>query len=145
MHSLGKGNLQQILLLEQKYHVSMPESLQKFLLTSNGTTWEEGFCVPIPGTSQTIWVDAIYGINVPNKWIDMNYWMDRYGEELPGGTVIFGSDTLEGFLLLLNTPEASGVYYWDDKYNLQESSTDANCYYLCSSFQEFERTYIKED
>ena len=130
-------------MFEEKYHVQIPNRYKSFLTETNGAIWDDGICVSIPDISECIHVDALFGIGGENKWLNMDYWLAQYGDELPPGTVIIGSDVLEGFILILNLPEASGVYYWDDKLNLAESSTESNCYYLCESIEElFAKLYI---
>lgn len=136
MKTFGKCTDNQILMFEEKHHVQIPDRYKSFLMENNGAVWDDGICIPIPSTSESIHVDALFGVGVENKWLDMDYWLEQYGDELPSGTLIIGSDVLEGFILILNMPENSGVYYWDDKLNLAESSSASNCFYICDSIEE---------
>lgn len=137
MNSFGKCTEKQILAFEDKYQVHIPNSFKLFLMDKNGLVLDEGICISVPSVSEAICVDAIFGLGLSNKWLDMNHWHEQYCGELPAGTLIIGSDVLEGFILRLDMPEASGVYYWDDKLNLAESTTSSNCYYICDSIEEF--------
>lgn len=137
MNTLGKCTEKQILTFEQKYHVQIPDSFKLFLMKTNGIVWDDGICIPVPSVSKSIQVDAIFGVGLEKQWLDMGYWLEQYADELPSGTLIIGSDVLEGFILILNMPENSGVYYWDDKLNLAESTATSNCYYICGSIKEF--------
>lgn len=137
MNTFGKCTEKQILAFEEMHHVQIPNGFKQFLLETNGVVWEDGICIPVPSASENIHVDAIFGIGLTNKWLDMDYWHTQYGKDLPAGTLIIGSDVLEGFILILNIPEARGIYYWDDKLNLAESTATSNCYYICDSIEEF--------
>ena len=143
MHSLGKCTDEQIAEFEKKHDIRLSDSMKVFLLKNNGMVWNAGISVPVTSIPETICVDALFGLDTTNKWLNMDFWLDQYGDELPSGTVILGSDVLEGFLLELNLPDASGIYYWDDKLNFNESSSDSNCYFVCESFDEFLKKYIK--
>lgn len=136
MNTFGKCTENQILEFEEKYRVNMPNSLKSFLMETNGILLDDGICISIPSVSESIYVDALFGIGIENKWLSMDYWHQQYGDELPPGTLIIGSDIMEGFILILNVPGNSGIYYWDDKLNLSESTTASNCYYICDSVEE---------
>lgn len=137
MSTFGKCTENQILAFEKKHQVQIPNSLKSFLMDTNGNVFDEGICIPISSGSENIYVDALFGVGLANKWLDMDYWLEQYADELPSGTLIIGSDVLEGFILILIVPENSGVYYWDDKLNLAESTTTSNCYHICDSIEEF--------
>lgn len=143
MNTLGKCSEKQIMEFEERHHVQIPDSLKLFLMEANGVILDDGICIQVPYASENIYVDAIFGVDLENKWLDMGYWLGQYGEELPPGTLIIGSDVLEGFILILNVREACGVYYWDDKLNLTKSTATSNCYYICGSVEEFlKRIYV---
>lgn len=137
MNTFGKCTKKQILAFEQKHHVQIPDSFKLFLMKSNGIVWDDGISIPVSSVSESIQVDALFGVGLEKQWLDMGYWLEQYADELPSGTLIIGSDILEGFILILNAPENGGVYYWDDKLNLAESTATSNCYYICSSIEEF--------
>ena len=137
MNTFAKCTENQILAFEKKHHVRIPDCYKLFLTKINGAILEEGVSIPVPSTSETICVDTVYGLGPGNQWIDMDYWHERHGDELPPGTLIIGNDVLTGFLLILDIPEARGVYYWDDKLNFAESTAESNCYYICDSVEEY--------
>lgn len=137
MNSFGKCPEKRMLAFEEKRNVQIPSSYKLLLKETNGIVWDDGICISVPSTSEYIYVDALFGLGLENNWLDMDYWLEQYGDELPSGTLIIGSDVLEGFIIILDMPETSGIYYWDDKLNLAASTAQSNCYYICDSVEEF--------
>ena len=137
---LEKGNIENIIKIENQFGVKLPNDYKDFLLKNNGaiiknaTFWVEDL-------KQKILMDKLFGINLPTKVLNLEYWNEEYKNDLLNNSVIIGCDGGGTFIILVagerNDDIKKGIYYYDDGYFFEQSSDEENTYYICETFSEF--------
>ena len=133
MESFGKVKEESIQKIENLFHVVLPEDYTKFLLDFNGgviLNTEPGE-VYLKDIAQFINIDVLYGIDTGKSECDIEYWTDKYFDDLLENTIIIG-DSLQHCV-----GENAGVYYYDDSYYFEESNDEGNVYWIAENFEEF--------
>ena len=118
MESFGKVQEESIQKIENLFHVVLPEDYTKFLLDFNGGVifnTEPGE-VYLKDIAQFINIDVLYGIDTGKSECDIEYWTDKYFDELLENTIIIGDSLQHGFIVMICAGENAGVYYYDDSY-----------------------------
>ena len=139
MESFGKVQEESIQKIENLFHVVLPEDYTKFLLDFNGGVifnTEPGE-VYLKDIAQFINIDVLYGIDTGKSECDIEYWTDKYFDELLENTIIIGDSLQHGFIVMICAGENAGVYYYDDSYYFEESSDEGNVYWIAENFEEF--------
>ena len=139
MESFGKVKEESIQKIENLFHVVLPEDYTKFLLDFNGgviLNTEPGE-VYLKDIAQFINIDVLYGIDTGKSECDIEYWTDKYFDELLENTIIIGDSLQHGFIVMICVGENAGVYYYDDSYYFEESSDEGNVYWIAENFEEF--------
>ena len=126
---------QSVVHFEKKYGLVLPEDYKNFLKTHNVYITKENTSVFVDSLNVELEIDSLFGFDESRDWLDINYWMDQYQDELPEGSVIIGCDIMKGFFIIMGN--GSGIYYWDDSMNFDKSTPESNAYYVCSNFTEF--------
>lgn len=134
---LGNCTKVDISKIETKYSLSFPLDYSSFLSRYNGAIAKQGTSVKLPSLGNYIEIDSLFGLNCKRKWLNFEYWMDKYCDELPPNTAIIGRDILGGFLVLICSSDSEGIYYWDSARNYEASNSDSNAYYIAKTFTEF--------
>ena len=106
---LNGGSAEQVQTIEAKYGLHLEESYRDFLIASNGVISKEETEVELPGSGHRIVLDSLFGLNVDRKWLNFETWMDMYADELPENTAIIGTDSMNGFMVLISSGENAGV------------------------------------
>ena len=139
MESFGKVKEESIQKIENLFHVVLPEDYTKFLLDFNGgviLNTEPGE-VYLKDIAQFINIDVLYGIDTGKSECDIEYWTDKYFDDLLENTIIFGDSLQHGFIVMICVGENAGVYYYDDSYYFEESNDEGNVYWIAENFEEF--------
>ena len=139
MESFGKVKEESIQKIENLFHVVLPEDYTKFLLDSNGgviLNTEPGE-VYLKDIAQFINIDVLYGIDTGKSECDIEYWTDKYFDDLLENTIIIGDSLQHGFIVMICVGENAGVYYYDDSYYFEESNDEGNVYWIAENFEEF--------
>lgn len=139
MESFGKVKEESIQKIENLFHVVLPEDYTKFLLDFNGgviLNTESGE-VYLKDIAQFINIDVLYGIDTGKSECNIEYWTDKYFDDLLENTIIIGDSLQHGFIVMICVGENAGVYYYDDSYYFEESSDEGNVYWIAENFEEF--------
>ena len=139
MESFGKVKEESIQKIENLFHVVLPEDYTKFLLDFNGgviLNTEPGE-VYSKDIDQFINIDVLYGIDTGKSECDIEYWTDKYFDDLLENTIIIGDSLQHGFIVMICVGENAGVYYYDDSYYFEESNDEGNVYWIAENFEEF--------
>ena len=139
MESFGKVKEESIQKIENLFHVVLPEDYTKFLLDFNGgviLNTEPGE-VYLKDIAQFINIDVLYGIDTGKSECDIEYWTDKYFDDLLENTIIIGDSLQHGFIVMICVGENAGVYYYDDSYYFEESNDEGNVYWIAEIFEEF--------
>ena len=139
MESFGKVKEEFIQKIENLFHVVLPEDYTKFLLDFNGgviLNTELGE-VYLKDIAQFINIDVLYGIDTGKSECDIEYWTDKYFDELLENTIIIGDSLQHGFIVMICAGENAGVYYYDDSYYFEDSNDEGNVYWIAENFEEF--------
>ena len=139
MESFGKVKEESIQKIENLFHVVLPEDYTKFLLDFNGgviLNTEPGE-VYLKDIAQFINIDVLYGIDTGKSECDIEYWTDKYFDDLLENTIIIGDSLQHGFIVMICVGENAGVYYYDDSYYFEESNYEGNVYWIAENFEEF--------
>ena len=123
MESFGKVQEESIQKIENLFHVVLPEDYTKFLLDFKGGV--------------IINIDVLYGIDTGKSECDIEYWTDKYFDDLLENTIIIGDSLQQGFIVMICVGENAGVYYYDDSYYFEESNDEGNVYWIAENFEEF--------
>lgn len=103
MESFGKVQEESIQKIENLFHVVLPEDYTKFLLDFNGGVifnTEPGE-VYLKDIAQFINIDVLYGIDTGKSECDIEYWTDKYFDELLENTIIIGDSLQHGFIVMI--------------------------------------------
>ena len=87
--------------------------------------------------AQFINIDVLYGIDTGKSECDIEYWTDKYFDDLLENTIIIGDSLQQGFIVMICVGENAGVYYYDDSYYFEESNDEGNVYWIAENFEEF--------
>ena len=103
MESFGKVKEESIQKIENLFHVVLPEDYTKFLLDFNGgviLNTEPGE-VYLKDIAQFINIDVLYGIDTGKSECDIEYWTDKYFDDLLENTIIIGDSLQHGFIVMI--------------------------------------------
>ena len=122
---------------EKKYDLHLPDDYRSFLEEFNGGISKEHKTFHIDKLNADIELDSLYGINQEKEWLDIGFWMEQFADELPENSVIIGGDVSDSMIVLLNSENEKGVFYWDSSCIFEQSNEDSNAYYIAATFTEF--------
>ena len=139
IQGFGAANVRDILDLQTDFSIALPKEYISFLQTYNGGIVEKNDRnkVFVRDLSSTISVDVLYGLKTESSASDIRTWMDKFQDELVNGAIIIGDDLMHGLIVMICDGEDSGIYYWDDSYQFEESSDEENTYWIADNFQSF--------
>lgn len=138
----GKVQNEDILKFEQEIGFELPKDYKSFLCECNGGTPEVKYSTfKIEDIQEEVGLQVLYGLELDND-LDLRGWYDEYKDELFENSIIIGHGLGFGLIVLLNSPEVSGIYFWDDTFEFDCSTDDENTYKICNTFKEFLDTLI---
>ncbi len=139
MNIIGYGNAleEDIIKFEKEIKFKLPDDYKNFLLAFNGGVPKDKYSYfELDEVEECIGLQALYGLNVDTD-LDLKEWFEEYEEDLLDDCIIIGHGLGFGFVVLVNSPEASGIYFWDHSFELDCTSEDANVYKISDSFNDF--------
>ena len=136
----GNASEVDIVFLEEKYDLKLPDDYKFFLQICNGGICLGELGIPIEEAKSAVGVRALYGINTGTT-SDINDLMKERADDIFPHSVIIG-DAHEFTLLLVTCGDKAGIWLWDHAYYFETSSDDGNCYFVAKTFTEFAEKYI---
>lgn len=135
----GYGNVKEekILKLEDEIGFTLPNDYKEFLINFNGGVPEVKYSTfTLNELEENIGLQVLYGLDLEEN-LDLREWYEEYEDDLLDDCLIIGHGIGFGFIVLVNSPEVSGVYFWDNSFELDNSSEDENIYKISDTFREF--------
>ena len=135
----GYGNVkeEEILKLEDEIGFTLPNDYKEFLINFNGGVPEVKYSTfTLNELEENIGLQVLYGLDLEEN-LDLREWYEEYEDDLLDDCLIIGHGIGFGFIVLVNSPEVSGVYFWDNSFELDNSSEDENIYKISDSFRQF--------
>lgn len=135
----GYGNVkeEEIFKLEEEIGFTLPNDYKEFLINFNGGVPEVKYSTfKLNELEENIGLQVLYGLNLEEN-LDLREWYEEYEDDLLDDCLIIGHGIGFGFIVLVNSPEIYGVYFWDNSFELENSSEDENIYKISDTFKEF--------
>lgn len=135
----GYGNVkeEEILKFEDEIGFTLPNDYKEFLVSLNGGIPEAKYSTfTLNELQENIGLQVLYGLGLEEN-LDLREWYEEYEDDLLDDCLIIGHGLGFGFIVLVNSPEVSGVYFWDNTFELENSSEDENIYKISDTFREF--------
>lgn len=135
----GYGNVkeEEILKFEDEIGFTLPNDYKDFLINFNGGVPEVKYSTfKLNELQENIGLQVLYGLDLEEN-LDLREWYEEYEDDLLDDCLIIGHGLGFGFIILANSPEVSGVYFWDNTFALENSSEDENIYNISDTFREF--------
>jgi hypothetical protein len=141
----GNSKNKDILDLQNNYSIKLPNKYIEFLTECNGGIIEknENNRVFIEALATYINIDVLFGLNTGNRESDIRTWTDKFIDDLFDKSIIIGDDLLHGFIVMICEGEYSGIYYWDDSYQFDESTDEENTYWIAENFSDFIKQILR--
>lgn len=139
MNIKGYGNVkeEEIFKLEDEIGFTLPNDYKEFLINFNGGVPEVKYSTfKLNELEENIGLQVLYGLDLEEN-LDLREWYEEYEDDLLDDCLIIGHGIGFGFIVLVNSPEVSGVYFWDNSFELENSSEDENIYKISDTFREF--------
>ncbi len=133
---LTVGSAKEVADLEKRLGFDLPTDYKNFLAQFNGAVINDGEFF-VKGLNEQILMDVLFGINLDNRELDLEFWHKEYEGEIPEKSLIIGMDPGGGDILLINDGVENGIYYYDHSYFFSQSSDELNTYYIADSFTDF--------
>jgi hypothetical protein len=128
---------------EKTYDRVIPVPYRKFLLKYNGgrpDPSEFKMRGPRGRGDQVGEVKRFFGINVPEKTLDLGYALETFRERLPKNLFPVARDPGGNLIGITTEGDAAGqILFWDHEREADEGEppTDRNLYFIADSFDEF--------
>lgn len=135
----GYGNVkeEEIFKLEDEIGFTLPNDYKEFLINFNGGVPEVKYSTfTLNELEENIGLQVLYGLDLEEN-LDLRDWHEEYEDDLLDDCLIIGHGIGFGFIVLVNSPEVSGVYFWDNSFELENSSEDENIYKISDTFRQF--------
>jgi len=110
---------------ETRIGFKLPNIYREFLMTKNGGSCKKKTILLDNGIE--VLCDQLYGLNKIDE-LDLDFWYQEFGGELPSNCVIIGSDPGGGIYLLIKAGSKWQVMYYDHQYSFESSSGEENTY-----------------
>ena len=133
----GKIDKDEVYKFETEIGFELPDDYKEFLIESNGGIPEIKYSTfTIDELKEDIGLQVLYGLNLDEN-LDLREWNEEYEDDLLDDCLIIGHGLGFGFIVLINSPEASGIYFWDNCFELENSSEEENIYKISDTFEKF--------
>lgn len=120
---------------EKKVGFKLPEDYVQFLVEANGGVPNSCTYIALPETDVAM-LDALMGIG-RERGFSLEFGVDEFSDVLPENSIIIGRDPGGNAFLLVQNPEAGGIYFWDRGGLIAASDDDSNLYFVAETFTEF--------
>ncbi|MPQ31907.1 SMI1/KNR4 family protein [Clostridium estertheticum] len=133
----GKAQNEDVLKFQQEIGIELPADYKNFLYECNGGVPEIKYSTfKIEDIQEEVGLQVLYGLGL-DKGLDLRGWNDEYNDELFENSIIIGNGLGIGFIVLINSSEESGIYFWDHTYEFDSSTDEENTYKISNTFKEF--------
>lgn len=135
----GNAKKENIIKIEKEFDVILPIDYKKFLFNYNGgkVSNNEFNEIHLDDVNVNINIDVLYGIHTGYSNSDIEYWTNKYVEDLFEKTIIIGDSLQHGFIVLICDGFNDGIYYYDDSYHFDNSNDESNIYLIADTFDKF--------
>lgn len=128
---------EEILKFEDEIGFTLPNDYKEFLINYNGGVPEVKYSTfTLNELQENIGLQVLYGLDLEEN-LDLREWYEEYEDDLLDDCLIIGHGIGFGFIVLVNSPEVYGVYFWDNSFELENSSEDENIYKISDTFRQF--------
>lgn len=110
----------------------VPQDYKDFLINTNGGRFDFEDEHYILVKDKKIWIDVLYG-NKENMRSSLLFWNNEYGDEIPEDAFIIGDTQDHGFIVYMCGGAQKGIYFWDDLFSIEGSSSDGKNAYLIAN------------
>ena len=144
MQGFGNAKMKDIQIFQEEFHIHLPSDYIDFLLESNGgdVVLNDANSLHVEDAREGINVDVLFGIKLLDPELSIEFWTNKYKDEMPNGMIIIGDSYQHGFFVLACSGKDLGVYYWDDTHELNCSSDESNVYFLAETFTDFIKSLL---
>lgn len=137
INGYGKVKEEEILKFQNEIGFALPDDYKEFLINFNGGVPEVRYSTfTVNELKKNIGLQVLYGLDLGEN-LDLREWYKEYEDDLLQDCLIIGHGLGFGFIILVNSPEASGIYFWDNTFELDNSSKDENIYKISNTFRDF--------
>ncbi|MPQ44940.1 SMI1/KNR4 family protein [Clostridium tarantellae] len=138
INSFGGASLEEIKIFEQSIGFSLPDDYKQFLIKYNGGTAKVRYSnFNVKDLNEDIPLDVLYGLNIEEKVLDLQYVNDEFIDDIFPNSIIIGDDPGSSMIILINDNDFKGIYYWDYSFYFPQSSEEENTYKIADSFKAF--------
>ena len=134
-------SINDIVSLEQRFNVILPQDYIDFLLQYNGGNVgiDDDCGIYVRYLKEYIHIDVLFGLDTGYQNANIDTWMSDniIASDMPENTMIIGDSIEHGFIVLLCAGEDAGVYYWDHAYEFKCSNDESNTYFIADTFTDF--------
>lgn len=132
----GKLSVAMVNQLDGLLGFKVPQDYKEFLIKTNGGRFDFEDKHYILIENKKIWIDVFYG-NKKNKRSSFFFWNNEYGDEIPENSIIIGDTQDHGFIVYVCSGSQSGIYFWDDLFSIEGSSSEGkNAYFIANDMNE---------
>ena len=138
--AFGKIPPEKIAALEEQYDFHLPQDYRDFLLSVGGgvaDVLDEENSIPLEELHDELDVAILYGIGNTQDDCTIEYFMEKYGDEIWEHSVLIGDTQGGSFYVLMCEGEDTGVWFWDDCWEYEATNEKKNTYFVAKSFTEF--------
>ncbi|MET4141160.1 SMI1/KNR4 family protein [Pedobacter sp. UYP1] len=132
----GEGDIKTIEELEEKSDIKLPYDYKNFLIKNNGARVNDGI-FHVKALDEDILLHIFFGTKLEKKALNLEFWNQEYGDEIPENSLLIGRDPGGAFILLIFDGENDGVYFYDHAFAFDQSYEDENTYFIAQSFESF--------
>ncbi len=139
INKFGNAKPENILELQDEYSIKLPKEYVEFLQNYNGGIVEKSDenKILIEDLSSYINIDVLYGVETGSRTSDIRTWTTKFKEDLIAKSIIIGDEIMQGFIVMICEGEFTGVYYWDDSNQFEQSTDEENTYWIAEDFSSF--------
>lgn len=134
----GKLSVAMVNQLNGLLGIDVPQDYKDFLINTNGGRFdfEDEHYIFFEKQNKKIWIDVFYG-NKENKRSSLMFWNKEYSDEIPENAIIIGDTQDHGFLVYICSGDTKGIYFWDDLFSIDGSSSEGkNAYFVANDMNE---------
>lgn len=89
----GEGDIKNIEELEVKSDIKLPDDYKDFLIKNNGARVNDGIFY-VKALDEDIILHIFFGTKLEKKALNLEFWHQEYGDEIPENSLLIGRDRL---------------------------------------------------